>query len=399
MTVPLVRPVATRVVRPEWAARVVSPAYDSVRPQDRALLMERDPYVFLHVTRSPGDADDGATPDEVTEQNAAALDWLLSQEVFSELHEPGFYLYRLRTGDHEQIGIVGDVHLSGVNDGRIGPHERIQPQRATHLADHIERVGANSSPVAFGYEDDPVVDEIVARVSTAEPILDFERDDRLHQTVWAVPADEVERLSERLSSHRLYILDGHHRVSAGMENWRRSGYDERAGYVLGAIFPNSQLRVSPFHRRVADLNGHDLDSLCAEIAAHDFSVRPLDVDEDPMPERPGLFGMYVEGQWFEIEPFRVHPAEFDATVLQERVLEPVLGVDEASRAGRLEYLPGTVGLEHLVRLTNDRGGVAFALHPVLLRQLIAVVDRGQTLPPKSTYFEPKVRSGLFLAPR
>ena len=109
--------------------------------------------------------------------------------------------------------------------------------------------------------------------------------------------------------------------------------------------------------------------------------------------------MYVGGRWFEIEPFRVHPAEFDATVLQERVLEPVLGVDEASRAGRLEYLPGTVGLEHLVRLTDDRGGIAFALHPVLLRQLIAVVDRGQTLPPKSTYFEPKVRSGLFLAPR
>ncbi len=399
MTAPLVKAVSTRLVKPEWASRVVSPAYDSVRPSDRRELMERDPYVYLHVTRSPGDVDDMSTAEEVTDQNARALAWLLSEGVFSDVAEPSLYLYRLTAADHSQIGIVADVHLSGVSDGRIGPHERIQPQRATHLADHIAKVRVNSSPVAFGYQDDPAIDAVVQEVIQGEPLLSFTREDHIEQTVWLIAAEYCEVLTERLSAHRLYIIDGHHRVSAGVENWQRAGSADADGYILGTMFPTSQLRVSAFHRRVPDLLDHDVRSLCDAIASQDFSVRPLDPDEDPTPSAPGVFGMYVDGTWYEIKAFRLHPAEFDATVLQERILGPLLGVDEASKAGRLEYLPGTVGLDHLVKLSDELGGVAFALHPVLLSQLMAVVDRGQTLPPKSTYFEPKVRSGLFLAPR
>lgn len=143
----------------------------------------------------------------------------------------------------------------------------------------------------------------------------------------------------------------------------------------------------------------DATDLVAAVAGADFGVRPLDADEDPAPERTGTFGMYVEGCWYEITPFHRHPAEFDATLLQERILTPILGVDEAGGDGRLEYLPGDSGLDQLVERTDALGGVGFALYPVSLEQLMAVVDRGQTLPPKSTYFEPKVRSGVFVAPR
>jgi uncharacterized protein (DUF1015 family) len=362
--------------------------------------MESDPYVFLHVTRSPGDrGGHDASRDEVAARNAAALAWLLSEDVFSEVRERSLFVYRLRTDEHEQTGVVADVHLSGVEDGRIGPHERIQPHRAVHLADHISRVAVNSSPVAFGYEDDPAIDSIVARATTQDPILDFERGDHLHQTVWEVPSEDVDRLAELLGTHKLYVIDGHHRVAAGLEHWERSGHGDQAACVLGAMFPSSQLKVSAFHRRVADLNGLDSAELCDAIASNDFSVRPLADDEDPNPAVSGVFGMYVDSRWYEIKPFRRHPAEFDATVLQDRILGPIFEVEESASAGRLEYLPGTVGLGHLVHLTDERGGVAFALHPVHLSQLKAVVDRGQTLPPKSTYFEPKVRSGLFVAPR
>lgn len=395
----LVRPVATRVVLPEWATRVVSPAYDAMRPEQRAKLMDSDPFVFLHVTRSPGDTGDGASAEAVTEQNAAALQRLLSEPVFSEVRQSGLYLYRLRTAVHEQTGVIADISLAGLADGRIGPHERIQPQRAVHLADHLERVAVHSSPVAFGFEDDVAIQAIIDRVAMLEPLLEFERGDGLHQTVWAVPEVDVDTMADCLSAHRLYIIDGHHRVAAAAERWGRDSRTEASGRVLGALFPMGQLRVCAFHRWVADSGGHDVNSLCDAIAGEDFSVRPLAAGEDPEPSGPGHFGMYVEGQWFEIKPFRLHPAEFDATVLQERILQPVLDIDEASRGGRLEYLPGSAGLEQLVSLTGRRGGVAFALHPVLLTQLTAVVDRGQTLPPKSTYFEPKVRSGLFLAPR
>lgn len=399
MTEPLVHPVATRLVLPQWADRVVSPAYDALRPDGRVELMANDPFVFLHVTRSPGDGDDDASPAEVTEQNAQALDRLIAEPVFSEVKAPALYLYRLATGDHEQTGIVADIDLSGLDDGRIGPHERIQPHRAVHLADHLDRVRVHSSPVAFGFaDDDGSIEASMADVAAGAPILDFERGDGLRQTVWDVPSDVADQLAAKVSEHRLYILDGHHRVAAAVERWERADR-QGAGRVLGAMFPFRQLRVCAFHRWVADLAGHDVHSLCDAIAANDFEVRPMADGEDPEPRAPGAFGMYTAGQWFAITPHRQHPAEFDATVLQQRILAPVLDVDEASRGGRLEYLPGSVGLDHLRRLTDTRGGVAFALHPVLLSQLTAVVDRGQTLPPKSTYFEPKVRSGLFVAPR
>jgi len=401
----LLRPVATRLVRPEWATRVVSPAYDSVRPEYRRELMEADPYVFLHVTRSPGDSIDPDTgqPLEsdraVTEANAVALERLLAAGVFSDVAPPGLYLYRLRRGDHVQTAIVGDVDLRGLDDGRIGPHERIRPQRATLLADHIERVGVHSSPVAFTYADAPEVDAVVERATAAEPVLAFARDDGIDQTIWRIPDTDVAALLERFADERLYIVDGHHRVSAGVEHWHRRGHDPAAAVVLGALFPASELRVSPFHRRVSDTAGMAPSELLDAVAAADFGVRPLAADRDPAPGRPGVFGMYVDGQWYEIAPFHRHPAEFDVTLLQDRILGPVLGVDEAGGSGRLEYLPGSGGLSQLVELTDAHGGVGFALHPVPLDQLMAVVDRGQTLPPKSTYFEPKVRSGVFLTPR
>ncbi|MGI9624024.1 MAG: DUF1015 family protein [Acidimicrobiales bacterium] len=396
---PLVRRVATRLVKPEWAERVVSPAYDAMRPEQRAQLMAEDPYVFLHVTRSPGDASGISVEGDVTELNAAALEWLLSEGVFTDVQSPALYLYRLRRGDHEQVGVVADVHLSGVETGLIGPHERVQPHRAVHLADHLSRVAVHSSPVAFGYDDVPEVDVIVEQVMRNEPELDLERGDGLHQTVWRVPDEYAVEIEEELSKRRLYIVDGHHRVAAATEEWGRRGNPEDAGFVLGALFPNSQLNVCAFHRWVKDLNGHDIDSLTEAIAASDFSVLPLSAEDPVGPESPGEFAMYVGHRWYHIKPFRRHPAEFDATLLQDRILGPILGIDEASAGGRLDYLPGSVGLEYLMQLTDERGGAAFALHPVLLSQLKAVVDRGQTLPPKSTYFEPKVRSGVFIAPR
>jgi uncharacterized protein (DUF1015 family) len=386
---------------------VVSPAYDSVRSERRRELMESDPYVFLHVTRSPGDSVDPETGrpieshDEVTEANAAALERLYAADVFTEVAPPGLFLYRLTKGDHTQIAIVGDIDLRGLDDGRIGPHERIRPQRATLLADHIERVGVHSSPVAFAYPDDAEVDAIVKRATAGEPLLDFRRDDGLGQTIWRIPDADVEALLGHFADRRLYIVDGHHRVAAGVEHRRRRGDqgDDAAAVVLGALFPAGQLRVRPFHRRVVDMAGMDAADLVAAVAAADFGVRPLDVDEDPAPARTGTFGMYVDGAWYEITPFHRHPAEFDATLLQERILGPVLDVDEAGGSGRLEYLPGDSGLAQLVELVDSEGGVGFALFPVSLDQLMAVVDRGQTLPPKSTYFEPKVRSGVFVVPR
>jgi len=153
----LLQRVEAQLVRQEWAERVVSPAYDALRPDQRVELMERDPYVFLHVTRSFGDDQSQVTPEEVSASNAEALSRLMAAGVYEQERSPSLYLYQLRSGDHQQTAIVGDVPLPAVKEGRIIPHERIRPRRSLHLADHLEKIGVHSSPVALGYEDDSEV--------------------------------------------------------------------------------------------------------------------------------------------------------------------------------------------------------------------------------------------------
>jgi uncharacterized protein (DUF1015 family) len=165
------------------------------------------------------------------------------------------------------------------------------------------------------------------------------------------------------------------------------------------MYPVSQLQVRSFHRRVTDLNGLDADQLFAAIESRGFDVEPVAEGADPAPSTPGRFGMYVDQEWFSVDSRSAHPSEVDTAVLQHQILGPVLGVDEAAQDGRLEYLPGVAGLEHLVDATDRLGGVAFALHPIPMSQVMAVADAGRTLPPKSTYFEPKTRSGVFVSPR
>lgn len=397
---PLLRTVATRVVRPEWAARVVSPAYDSLRPQDRRALMDRDEFVFLHVTRSPGEGED-LTAEELGHANAAALQRLLDANLFTEIQPAGLYIYRLIFDEHVQCGVVGDIALQGFSDGRIRPHERVRPQRTELLADHLHQVGINSSPVALGYRDDPRVDAIVRRIiDEEEPLVDFQREDRIGQTVWAVPAANESDLADLLANVTTYIVDGHHRVAAANELWDRAGHGEAGSHVLGALFPIGQLRVCAFHRRVADLNGQDPVALIAAIEERGFTVNEIGLEVDPTPAVPGHFGLYVDHQWYRVAPVGLDWEELDdATLLQDRILGPLLGVDEAGADRRLDYLPGNAGVAVLVAAVDAHGGVAFALHPMPLDQLMAVSDRGETLPPKSTYFEPKVRSGVFVSPR
>ena len=397
--VPLVRQVETRVVRPEWATRVVSPAYDSVRPQQREELMANDPYVFLHVTRSPADGDT-MTSEELGAANAVALDRLIDADVFTEVAGPGLYLYQLRRGDHVQTAVVADVAVAGFADGRVLPHERVRPQRSALLADHLEQIGVNSSPIALGYRDDANVDQLVATVLETEPLVDFERpEDQLGQSVWVVPDEIASQLVACMADLSTYILDGHHRAAASLQLWDRWGRGDRASRVLCALFPNSQLRVAAFHRRVGDLNGHSVESLLGAIGEMGFAVSPVAEGTAPEPEQPGEFSLYVDHRWYQLVPTVPGDPGFDATTLQQRILEPVLAVDETGADARLEYLPGNQGISVATDAVDDEGGAAFALHPVLFEHLMAVSDAGLTLPPKSTYFEPKVRSGVFVSPR
>ena len=400
MTSSLLQRVEAQLVRQEWAERVVSPAYDALRPEQRLEIMEKDPYVFLHVTRSFGDDESAKTAEEVSDSNARALSRLLSENIYESVRTPSLYLYQLRSENHQQTAIIGDVPLSVVEEGRIIPHERIRPNRSLHLADHLEKIRVQSSPVALGYEDDDQVAMIISSIlSNENPILHFQREDLIEQKIWLVDDGDAGALIDLMRDKQAYVVDGHHRVSAASEMWKRNGESESFSKLFAAFFPLSELKISAFHRRVTDLGGYSLDELYTEIAARDFSVLPIMEDIDPEPKASGEFSMYASGQWTAIKPARMHPAEIDSGLLQRKILSPIFNIDEADTGNRLQYLPGSAGLKHLVDQTDLNGGVAFALHPVPMVQLLSVADRRMTFPPKSTYFQPKVRSGIFLVHR
>tara|TARA_Y100000996_G_scaffold403496_1_gene376518 strand:+ start:704 stop:1903 length:1200 start_codon:yes stop_codon:yes gene_type:complete len=391
----LLNRVSAKLVKPEWAERVVSPAYDMLRGAERQKLMDEDPYVFLHVTS----AKSSLPLEKRTAANSEALKRLLDAGAYSDTLDSALYLYKLSYEEHQQTAIVGDISIKAFEDDRIVPHERTREFRSNDLANHLEQIGIHSSPVALAYDSDEEVNALIEEAMETKPVLDFCREDNLEQTIWRVPEKIADKLLVLFQDKTTFIVDGHHRMNASHTVWTRSGKSERYGKILGALFSVDELRIRSFHRHVSDLNNLTSNSLTTRIAEMDFHIEPVNVSEGIEPEYPGQLSMYLDGTWYKLSPQRIHPSELDTVILQKRILEPLLEVNEEGSDGRLHYLPGTIPLNYLESITQSEGGVAFALHPVSMDQLQAIINRKKTLPPKSTYFEPKVRSGIFVIER
>ena len=391
----LLHKVSAKLVKPEWAERVVSPAYDMLRATEREKLMDEDPYVFLHVTS----AKSSLPAENRTAANNEALKRLFDAGAYSQTLNSALYLYRLTYEGHRQTAIVGDISIEAFEDGRVIPHERTREFRANDLANHLENIGIHSSPVALAYDGDEAVNALIQEAMESKPILDFCREDNLEQTIWRVPDQIADQLLILFQDKATFIVDGHHRMNASHTVWDRSGRSERFSKILGALFSADELKIRSFHRHVSDLNNLTPKSLTTRIAEMDFHIEPVKNTEGHEPEYAGQFSMFLDGSWYKLSPQRIHPSELDAVILQKRILHPILEVDEEGSDGRLHYLPGTIPLGYLESITQSEGGVAFALHPVSMDQLQAIIKRKKTLPPKSTYFEPKVRSGIFIINR
>ena len=244
------------------------------------------------------------TAEEVSESNAAALSRLLSENIYEKVRSPSLYLYQLRSGDHKQTAIIGDVPLTAVKEGRIIPHERIRPNNSLHLCRPFRKIRVQSSPVALGYEDDEHVATILSSIQNNEtPILHFQREDLIEQKIWSVADVHASELIEIMRDKSAYVVDGHHRLSAASEMWTRNGESGSFG-KLCRFFPLSELKISAF-RRVTDMAGYSLDDLYKEIAACDFALLPITGDQDPLPKASGEFSVYAAGQWTTIKPARI----------------------------------------------------------------------------------------------
>ncbi len=391
----MIHPFEGYLVRADTARHIVSPAYDSLTTAERRRFMEDHPDSFLHVTRSPQDAGENLrTPLELARANAAHLERLLTADNYEHLG-PAVYLYRLVADDHEQTAIVADVPLDRYDDGTIRPHERTNVDREDLLALHLRVVGASSSPVAMTYRDSGLAAR-VAELTSRPPRLEFTSPGGLFQQVWRVDEpDEVEELSSKVDSP-LYVTDGHHRLAAAARVRTEGSIDGTVSaaheLILSALFPDTQLRTFAFHRIVRSTRPS---AEVLDLLGGTGTVTPLEAAPPELDGGRGEFAVVCGGRWYHLAVASTNGDDLDASILQRRVLGPIFGID-ATTDPRLGYLAGTAGLAVLAHQATEQHAVGFALGPPPVDMVLDVADRHEVLPPKSTFFYPKPRSGVFV---
>ncbi len=388
-------------IRAEFVRRVPAPAFDSMNQADRRAYLETHPESYTLVTRSPGDGgpDDDASPDQLIELGAEAFDRISQLGAFEDLNSPAFFLYRLTYGDLRQTGVVGLVETADYHSGTIKRHERVSAQRAEHLSRHIETLGVQSSPIAFGYRADPAIRSILdAILDRLEPSVSFTSGDGLEQAVWVIhEPDDHRALTSAFADHELYIMDGHHRAAAADALHSRVG-SPRGDLMLGVLFADDRVNIEPFHRRVSLPADVDIERAFTDLSTQ-LNLRRDDRFATELPTGPGEVGVFMNSAWWRGQlpvPLSISPVDqIDPVRLQQSVIGPLLGVDPEHAAGHIHsWLDGG----DRSRLAGSLGSreVLFVLRAVTPHEVFAVADAGLDMPPKSTYVTPKPRSGVFL---
>jgi uncharacterized protein (DUF1015 family) len=395
---------------PATAAQISSVPYDVVSAAEARALAEGNPLSFLRVTRSELELPDDQDPYGAAVYDRARVNFesLKRSSALATESEPSLYVYRLRMDGRSQTGVAGAYSVEEYESDRIKRHERTRRAKEDDRTRHILTLRAQTGIVFLTYRSEPAVDECLAAVTAASPLYDFAADDGVRHTLWR--ADQAERDAlvaafERIPA--LYIADGHHRAASA---WRAS-VELRSGRAahppapgagdpatfLAVAFPHDQVRILPYHRVVRDLGELRRESFLAELER-----RFRFVDAPPQPERTGCVGLFLGDRWrtFVLAPAAgdAPPADrLDCELLSRQVLAPLLGIEDLRADPRVDFVGGSRGTDELERrVRSGSAAAAFALHPVSVADLFAVADSGGIMPPKSTWFEPKLRDGLLV---
>ena len=398
-----------RAIRPppELASQVAAVPYDVVSRDEAAELARDNPHSFLHVGRSDIDLPVEIDPHDprIYAKAREALDRFVAQGILVRDRQPGLYLYRQVMDGRVQTGIVGCVHIDDYGSDLIRKHEKTRPDKEDDRTRHVLTLNAHAEPVFLAYRGLTEIDVLAESVVGTAPLYDFTAPDRVRHTVWRVgdPGLWTETFS---AVPHAYVADGHHRSAsawrAGLErratNPRHRG-DEEYNWFLAVLFPANQLTILPYNRVVRDLAGKTPAQLLQALR----DVGRASATEHPRPPRPGTFCVYLAGAWHRIEfddetINRQDPiGSLDVSLLQDRVLAPLLGIGDPRTDKRLDFVGGIRGTAELERrVDSGEMAIAFSLYPTTVDQLMAVSDAGAVMPPKSTWFEPKLRSGLFV---
>ncbi len=388
----------------ELAARVAAPPYDVVDTAEARALAAGNPLSLLHVSRPEIDLPPGTDlhADAVYAAGRAALDRLRAERVLRRDPLPCLYVYRQVMGAHVQTGVLAAGAVAEYDDGRIRRHELTRKDKEDDRTRHVDEQDANAEPVFLAHRARPAIDALVGAVTAAPPDTDVVAEDGVRHVVWVVPPGARQRalVDAFAGLDATYVADGHHRSAAAsrvaaLRRARGAGAGPHERF-MAVYFPHDQLQILAYHRVLLDLGGLAAEAFLARVRER-FEVAPADA---PLPDRARTFGLLVDGRWYRLtaRPESVDERDpvrrLDVSILQDNLLAPVLGIGDPRTDPRLDFVGGIRGTPELERRCAAGAAAAVALHPTSMDDLFAIADAGAIMPPKSTWFEPKLRSGL-----
>lgn len=397
-----------KALRPQaqFAREVASRPYDVLNTKEAKNEAQGNPYSFLHITRSeidlPASVDPHSIP--VYEKARENLDAFIQREILFKENKPCYYIYRLIMNGRSQTGLVCGSSVKDYEKNIIRKHEHTRPEKENDRIQHIRTTGAQTGNVFLAYRDVEQINQLIEKWKKEKsPIYDFKAEDQIQHTIWVVNDDDVIQQITHLFKKEVpctYIADGHHRAASAAKVKKAMGADApaSAGYFLTTLFPSAELEILDYNRVIKDLNGHSVEAF-TEALKTDFDI--YEEGTKPVhPKEPHTFGMYLNKKWYrliskpgtyETDPIGI----LDVTILSRNILEKHLNIKDQRTDSRIDFVGGIRGLDELKkRVDSSEMQVAFSLYPVSMEQLFDIADSGMIMPPKSTWFEPKLRDGL-----
>ncbi len=401
---------------PEHASAIASPPYDVLDSDEARAIVAKEPLSFLHVEKPEIDLPIGTDlyDEKVYAKARENLDSYVSRGLMAQDDKPMFYIYRQVMDGRPQVGLVGLASVDEYMEGKIKKHEFTRADKEADRIRHVDTCNAHPSPVFFTYPHQNEIDSVVNKVmQNKEAVYDFVSDDGIGHTLWLMDAPEdiaaIEAAFAKLPA--LYVADGHHRTASAAkvglvrreQNPDYTG-EEEFNFFMTVIFPDNQLKIFDYNRVVKDLNGLTIEEFIQKVE-ESFDVEAVFANGDHHPAKLHEIGMYLNKTWYRLTPkpgswdFMNVVASLDVSILQDNLLSPILGIGDPRKDQRIDFIGGIRGLQELERrVDSGRDAVAFAMHPTSVDELIRIADAGEIMPPKSTWFEPKLRSGLFIHP-
>jgi len=409
----LVKPFRGLRPQPEIAEKVAAPPYDVINSEEARVLAKGKTYTFLHINKPEIDLppETDLYDPKVYAQGAKNLKRFIDDNVLFQDEKPSFYLYQQIMGEHKQIGFVACVSTKEYREDKIKKHELTRLEKEDDRLNHILSLNAQTGPVFLTYRSKKSIDNLIEILIKEKPDYDFKTDDDIQHTLWVISnSDNIEKMIQEFEQvDLLYVADGHHRSAAGTraaeelrkKNPNYSG-EEEYNFFLSVLFPHDQINIMDYNRVVKDLNklGEQefIDSLRSK-----FLVREFARSEGYNPKVKHDFGMYLSGMWYRLSAIPGtwddgHPTgKLDVSILYDNLLKPILGIGDPRTDKRIDFVGGIRGIEGLeARVDTGDMTVAFSLFPTGIEELMATADANEKMPPKSTWFEPKLRSGLII---